>query len=58
MNSFPRRFCVALISGTSLAGLAIGTAGADPMPPEKSLSNLEYEPLGRDELLPPPRRAT
>ena len=48
-NSFSR-LCTVLLSGASLAVIGSVAATADPMPPEKSLSNLEYELLGRDDL--------
>ena len=50
MNSPTRRVVVALLAGTCLAGFSAASASADAMPPEKSMSNLEYELLGRDEL--------
>ena len=41
----------ALLSGTAvLACLGAGSVSADPIPPETSLSGLEYELLGRDEI--------
>ncbi|MCP4382597.1 MAG: alpha-galactoside ABC transporter substrate-binding protein [Hyphomicrobiales bacterium] len=50
MTRITRRLGLALLSGIS--GVALSTSGvlADPMPPEKSLSALEYELLGRDDL--------
>ena len=50
MTSLKRRLGIALLSGASLAGLTAGAIYADEMPEEKSLSNLQYELLGRDEI--------
>lgn len=50
MNSMSKHLGIALLSGASLAGLVAGLAYADPMPPEKSMSNLQYELLGRNDL--------
>ncbi len=50
MDKARHRLWVALLSGSSVAGLPAGYALADAMPPEKSMSSLEYELLGRDEL--------
>lgn len=50
MNGLSKRLGIILLSGASLAGLSAGQATADMMPPEKSLSNLSYELIGRDEI--------
>lgn len=52
MTRSPRRLGLALLSGVSIAAMAATTATAQmaPMPPEKSMSTLEYELLGRDDL--------
>lgn len=50
MTSLYRRLGVLLLSSASVAGITAGATTADPMPPEKSLSSLEYELLGRDDL--------
>ncbi|MCE2524215.1 MAG: hypothetical protein J4F49_13530, partial [Rhodobacteraceae bacterium] len=44
------RVWLAVLSGTCLAGIPASHAVADAMPTETSLSSLEYELLGRDEL--------
>lgn len=50
MTIVRKRLGIALLSGASLAVLSAGAAVADPMPPEQSLSSLEYELLSRDAL--------
>lgn len=40
----------ALLGGVCLAALSTGAAHADAMPPETSLSGVEYELIGRDDL--------
>ena len=50
MKHAHKRLGIALLSGASLAALAVGTVTADPMPQEESLSNLEFELLARDDL--------
>ncbi|MCY4542577.1 MAG: ABC transporter substrate-binding protein [Rhodobacteraceae bacterium] len=49
MNKINRNILAALLSGSSLAATG-GAVADDMMPEEKSLSALEYELLGRDEL--------
>ncbi len=41
---------IALLSGTCLTCLSAAMATADTMPPEQSMSNLEYELIGREDL--------
>lgn len=50
MTGLSKRLAFVLLSGTSLAGMTAGVALADMMPPEKSMSSLEFELLGRDDL--------
>ncbi len=50
MNTYKRSLRTALLSGASLAALSPGIASADAMPPEESMSSLQYELLGREEL--------
>lgn len=45
-----KKLGAALLCGASLAVMTASSAYADPMPEEKSLSSLEYELLGRDDL--------
>lgn len=45
-----RRPLGALLGGACLAALSAGAALADAMPPETSLSGIEYELIGRDDL--------
>lgn len=50
-NSLHKGLGVALLTGASLLAMATGGALAqEQMPPEVSMSSLEYELLGRDEL--------
>lgn len=51
MNGLNKRLAFAFLSGASLLSLTAGGALAqEMMPPEQSMSSLEYELLGRDEL--------
>ena len=50
MTKIDKRACAALLAAFGVSGLSAGIAGADPMPEEMSMSALEYELLGRDEL--------
>ncbi len=50
MSSLKRRLTTVLLAGASFAALAGVAVQADSMPPEESLSNLEYDLLGRDAL--------
>ena len=50
MTSFEKRLCAALVACSGTAGIWAGSASADMMPEEMSMSSLEYELLGRDDL--------
>ncbi len=50
MNGTWRKAAFALLSSASIVALSTTGASAEPMPPEKSMSTLEYELLGRDDL--------
>ena len=50
MTSFEKRLCAALVACSGAAGIWAGSASADMMPEEMSMSSLEYELLGRDDL--------
>ena len=50
MTTVCKRLGIALLSGVSLAAISAGPSLADPMPPEQSMSSLEYELLARDQL--------
>ncbi len=51
MNCLNKGLSIALLSGASLIGLTAGAGFAqEKMPPETSMSSLQYDLLGRDEL--------
>lgn len=50
MNNVTKRMGIALLSGVSIAAMSVGVAHSDAMPPEKSMSSLQYDLLGRDDL--------
>lgn len=50
MNNIRKGLGVALMSGASIFGLAVGAPAQQGMPTEKSMSSLNYELLGRDDL--------
>ena len=50
MNYLSSRAGLAFLSGTTLAALLPGVSSAESMPPEQSMSTLEYELIGRDGL--------
>ena len=50
MAASKSRLLPALLTGASMIGLNAASSSADMMPEEKSVSNLQYELLGRDEL--------
>jgi len=50
VKSLSKNVSLAVLSASLLAGGTVAANSADILPEEKSLSNLEYEPLGKDEL--------